>query len=111
MNEMTKPNYESPAQRHLRLDSLLRRNSFVDLRDRYQNSSNPRDRFLPTGILLHWNPEDANGVTASIRGTLWGDENGTENTFILATNVVHPLRFRRIYAQGTTAGGIIIVGQ
>lgn len=74
--------------------------------------------FNSSGILI--NTDDNNNTSAIVRviGVLEGDNYTNIGKFWLTTNVVHPLRFKRIYFRNgsepdseTTGRGIKIVGQ
>lgn len=70
-----------------------------------------RMSFHINGILVNKNAAGATSTTCQIRGVLMDDVPNYVDEWDLATNQVHPLRFRRIYIEGTDASGIKIVGQ
>ena len=75
-----------------------------------------RANFWPTGIILgEEDHNDDNDRNSQIRGVLWDNPIDYIQVYSLATKIVHPLRFRRIYfgykgGNGTTARGIRFVG-
>jgi predicted aminopeptidase len=58
--------------------------------------------FYATGIIVQ--------TAGFVQGFLMEETTNDVDTYYLAAGVVHPLRFRRIYANGTTARGVKWIG-
>ena len=64
----------------------------------------------PRGIMVQSNASDDSLTYATVRGFLWGENTKDTDDYDLALDSPYPLAFKRIYAQGTTARGIKILG-
>ena len=74
--------------------------------DHFSDASGKADQ--PRGIMIR-GTAGSDGTAGFVRGYLW-DENHTEaDDHYLVAGVPISLRFRRIYARGTTARGIKIL--
>jgi hypothetical protein len=63
---------------------------------------------MARGIIIRSNGI-TDGAAAVVRGYLWDESSIDADDYYLTAGVVHPLRFRRIYAMGTTARGVKIL--
>lgn len=106
-----------PAQGHMRIDdSWIVANAsdnnacincqYPDGDPDYVSTSTGRAG-QPRGIIFRGDGTDGN--SAVIRGFLWDENAAQTDDYYLTSGSVHPLRFKRIYAQGTTARGIKVL--
>ena len=72
--------------------------------------SHSKENFRPEGIMINSNSDDSDAVTATVWGYLHNENETDMDDYILALNVVHPLAFKAVRNQGTTARGIKIIG-
>jgi len=63
---------------------------------------------MARGIMIR-GTATTDGDSAVVRGYLWGEVHQDADDYYLTAGAVHPLRFKRIYANGTTARGIKII--
>jgi len=64
--------------------------------------------FQPRAVMIRGDAT-TDGNAAFIRGVLWGENNVQADDFYIAAGAPISLRFRQIYANGTTARGIKIL--
>jgi hypothetical protein len=110
-----------PAEAHLRIDDkFLNDNiSTVDAQintiyldgdpdhpDAYPNATGRAGQ--PRGIMIKGTAAGA-GNAGVVRGYLWNETPAQADDYYLSAGIIHPLRFKRIYAQGTTARGIKVL--
>lgn len=67
-------------------------------------------KMMPMGVTFSQD-KDGGTTSAQIRGILMDENSSQADDYILAVNVIHPISFKRIYAQGTTARHIKILGE
>lgn len=64
----------------------------------------------PRGIMIKRNSTDDTLNYATVRGYLWGENSKDADDYDLVLDSPYPLAFKRVYAQGTTARGVKILG-
>ena len=57
---------------------------------------------IPRGVAFRGTAA-SDGAAAIIRGYLWDENSAQADDHYLIAGQIHPMRFKRIYAQGTTA--------
>ena len=67
--------------------------------------------FSPRAIMINGNNTSGEGLgyNGVIRGYLWAENPARVDDYYIAAGTAHPLRFMKIYAEGTTARGIKIL--
>jgi hypothetical protein len=81
---------------------------YVDGKDPEHDSTALGLAKLPRGIIFKGTATE-DGASATIRGYLHGEQHQDADDYYLVAGVIHPLRFKRVYASGTTARGIKII--
>lgn len=107
-----------PAEGHLRIsnewlnDNATDKNAVIycQWRDgknpKHDSTANGRTG-MPRGVMIQGN-STADGNAAFVRGYLIDETPSDTDDHYLNAGMMHPLRFKRIYAQGTTARGVRI---
>jgi hypothetical protein len=106
-------NAEFPAQVHLRIDNkwltdYAATQAYADCRN--LDSTNVGRQQQPRGIIIGYNGADLAATTATVHGVLWDENHNQADTHTLAIGVMHPLRFKLVYAQHTSGRDIKIYG-
>jgi len=106
-------NAEFPGQVKIRVDNkwltdYAATQAYMDCRD--LDGTNTGRRMQPRGIIIGYNGTDTTAATATVHGVLWDENHAQADTWTLAVGVVHPLRFKLLYAQHTNGRDIKIIG-
>lgn len=104
-------NINASYRRHIKItkEELVVK-GFVDLVENQKKiGASNKDMITITGILVH--NKNEKDTYARIDGVLLDEEDSQRDTFHLMINIPHEFRFKKIYAENTTADYIIILGQ
>lgn len=75
---------------------------------RHDSSTNAGKGGTPRAIRIQ-SDGTTNGNSAFVRGYLWDETPLEADDYYMTAGVEHPLRFAKIYAEGTTARGVKVL--